>query len=181
MKFKKTKFDDAWIIEPQVFQDERGFFFESFSYKWFEKKEIFTHFLQDNHAKSNKRGILRGLHFQLPPYTQTKLVRVVKGSVFDVIVDIRKESKTFGQWQGFELSEKNFLILYIPKGFAHGYCTLEDNTEFVYKVDNMYAPQSEGGIIWNDPEIHINWPVEDPVLVDRDRKWKKFTEQQLNF
>lgn len=176
MQFTPTKFKDAWLVTPQVFQDERGFFLESYSMKKFKEKGIDAHFVQDNHAMSVKKGVLRGLHFQEPPFAQAKLVRVVKGSVFDVIVDLRKDSPTFGQAEGFTLSAKNFQMLFVPKGFAHGYCTLEDNTEFLYKTDDFYAPESEGGIAWNDPDLKIDWPIAEPTLKERDENWPKFRE-----
>jgi len=181
MEFKSTKFKDAWIIQPKVFQDERGFFLESSVNKWFEEKDIKVNFIQDNHSKSVEAGVLRGLHFQLPPYTQTKLVRVTKGKVYDVIVDIRQESETYGQWQGLELSEQNFTMLLIPKGFAHAFCTLKPNTEFMYKVDEYYTPDSEHGIIWNDPTLNIDWPIKEPILSEKDSKLQTFKEFKSPF
>ena len=181
MEFKSTKFKDAWIIQPKVFKDVRGFFLESFSNKWFEEKNLTVNFIQDNHSKSAVVGVLRGLHFQLPPYTQTKLVRVTKGKVYDVIVDLRQNSKTYGQWQGFELSEQNFIMLLIPKGFAHAFCTLKPNTEFMYKVDEYYLSDSEDGIIWNDPSINIDWPIKEPILSEKDSKLQTFKEFKSPF
>ena len=171
MEFIKTKLEGAWLIRPEIFKDNRGFFLESYSQKKFREAGIETVFVQDNHSKSVQKGVLRGLHFQNPPYTQTKLVRVTKGAVYDVIVDIRKDSKTFGQWEGFELTEENFLMLYVPRGFLHGFCTIKENTEFQYKCDSFYEPSSEGGVIWNDPTLNISWPVNNPVLSERDKKW----------
>ncbi len=176
MQFIKTKLEGVFLIKPQVFEDERGFFLESYSQKEFEKQGIDANFVQDNHSKSVKKGVLRGLHFQNPPYTQAKLLRVIKGSVYDVVLDLRKDSPTFGQWEGFTLSAENFDMLYVPKGFAHGFCTLEDDTEFLYKTDEFYVPESEGGIIWNDPDLKIDWPVENPILKERDAKWPTFME-----
>ena len=181
MQFTPGKFKGVWIIKPQVFQDERGFFLESYSQKKFQEQGIEVNFVQDNHSKSVKKGVLRGLHFQNPPYTQAKLVRVVKGSVFDVIVDLRKDSETFGQWEGFTLSADNFDMLFIPKGFAHGFCTLEDNTEFLYKTDEFYAPESEKGILWNDPDLKISWPIENPIINDRDKHWPKLKDVFTNY
>jgi len=169
MKIIETKFKDCYLIEPQVFRDNRGFFLEFYSEKKFKDAGISTVFLQDNHSMSAKKGVLRGLHFQFPPHTQTKLIRVTRGSVYDVVVDLRKKSSTFGQWEGFELSGDNFKMLYIPEGFAHGFCTLEDNTEFIYKNNAFYAPSFEGGIRWNDPDLSINWPVDIPCLSDKDK------------
>jgi len=176
MQFTQTKLEGVWLVKPQVFQDERGFFLESYSQKKFQEQGIEANFVQDNHSKSVKKGVLRGLHFQNPPFAQAKLVRVVKGSVYDVVLDLRKNSPTFGQWEGFTLSAENFNMLYIPKGFAHGFCTLEDNTEFLYKTDEFYAPESEGGIVWNDPDLKIDWPVENPILNERDKKWPTLKE-----
>ncbi len=171
MEFIKTTLKDAYLIKPQVFGDNRGFFLESYSKKKFEKEGIGAEFVQDNHSKSEKKGTLRGLHFQLPPYTQAKLIRVVKGKILDVIVDLRRDSETFGQWEGFELSSQNFQMLFVPQGFAHGFITLENDTEVLYKADNFYEPESEGGIAWNDPDLKINWPLKNPILSERDTKW----------
>lgn len=177
MEFEKTNLEGAFLIKPQVFQDNRGFFLESYSKKKFEEKGIAADFIQDNHSMSVQKGVLRGLHFQKPPFSQAKLVRVTKGKVYDAIVDLRKDSPTFGKWQGFELSAENFLILFVPRGFAHGFCTFEEGTEFMYKVDNDYAPDHDSGIIWNDPDLAINWPVSKPILSEKDQKlqsWKDF-------
>lgn len=158
MNVIKTAIPEVFIFEPKVFGDARGFFFESFSQKIFEEavgKKI--DFVQDNHSKSQK-GVLRGLHYQLDPHAQGKLVRCIEGEVFDVAVDIRKYSATFGQWVGAVLSAENKRQLWIPEGFAHGFLTLSDTAQFVYKATNYYAPQSERCIIWNDPQINIEWP-----------------------
>jgi dTDP-4-dehydrorhamnose 3,5-epimerase len=176
MEFIKTKFKDAWLIKPQVFQDNRGFFLETYSRKKFSETGIEANFVQDNHSLSVKKGVLRGLHFQAPPFAQAKLLRMTKGSVYDAIIDIRKDSSTFGKWEGFTLSAENFSMLFVPKGFLHGFMTLEDNTEFQYKCDNFYEPRSEGGIIWNDPTLNIDWPIKDPILSERDVKWGKFED-----
>jgi dTDP-4-dehydrorhamnose 3,5-epimerase len=165
MEFIKTKFKDAWLIKPQVFQDNRGFFLETYSRKKFSETGIEANFVQDNHSLSVKKGVLRGL-----------LLRMTKGSVYDAIIDIRKDSSTFGKWEGFTLSAENFSMLFVPKGFLHGFMTLEDNTEFQYKCDNFYEPRSEGGIIWNDPTLNIDWPIKDPILSERDVKWGKFED-----
>ena len=169
MIFKKTTLQDATLIEPKVFEDERGFFMETYSKKLFKENGIDTEFVQDNHSLSVEKGVLRGLHFQKPPHAQAKLVRVTRGAVLDVIVDLRKESETFGKWEGFELSAKNKLMLFVPRGFAHSFCTIEENTEFVYKVDGLYAPESDSGIIWNDPTLNINWPTKEPILSEKDK------------
>lgn len=176
MEIQKTTLKDAYLIKPKVFQDERGFFTETYSKKKLEELGIFADFVQDNRSMSVKKGVLRGLHYQLLPETQAKLVGVTKGSVYDVIVDLRKDSPTFGKWEGFELTAENFLMLFVPRGFAHGFCTLEDNTEFQYKCDNYYAPASEGAIVWNDPTLNITWPVENPTLSEKDAKAQLFSE-----
>jgi dTDP-4-dehydrorhamnose 3,5-epimerase len=158
MNVIKTAIEDVLIFEPKVFGDARGFFFESFNHKIFEEavgRKV--EFVQDNHSQSQK-NVLRGLHYQLDPHAQGKLVRCVEGEVFDVAVDIRKSSKTFGQWVGVVLSAENKRQLWIPEGFAHGFLTLSENAQFLYKATNYYSPQSERSIIWNDPQININWP-----------------------
>ncbi|MBI5038100.1 MAG: dTDP-4-dehydrorhamnose 3,5-epimerase [Candidatus Kerfeldbacteria bacterium] len=181
MEFKPTKFKDAWLIIPKVFQDERGFFLETFFQSTFVRHGITRAFVQDNHSFSKSAGILRGLHFQLPPFTQAKLVRVTAGKVFDVIVDLRKDSETFCQWESFELSAENFNMLYIPRGFAHGFLTLEPHTEFLYKVDNPYAPEYDSGIIWNDPTLHIDWPMSDAILSDKDAALEPLSGREFPF
>ena len=176
MEIKKTTLKDAFLIIPAVFQDERGFFLETYSDKKLVEGGISADWVQDNHSMSTKKGVLRGLHFQNAPFTQAKLVRVTKGSVYDVIVDLRKDSPTFGKWEGFTLTAENFEMLFVPRGFAHGFCTLEDNTEFQYKCDNYYAKESEDAIIWNDPTLNIAWPVTDPILSEKDAKAQTFAE-----
>ncbi len=161
----KTAIPDVIIFEPKVFGDERGFFLESFNQKIFEEATgLKREFVQDNHSKSSK-GVLRGLHYQLPPMAQGKLVRVVQGEVFDVAVDIRKSSPTFGQWVGVHLSAENKRQLWIPEGFAHGFLTLSDTAEFLYKTTNYYSPKDEGAINWNDADLAITWPAAGEVLV----------------
>ena len=177
MDFQKTIFADAWIAKPRVFRDERGFFLESYSKKAFAQIGLDgVEFVQDNHSLSRAKGVLRGLHFQLPPHTQTKLIRVTRGAIFDVVVDLRRSSPTFGKWQGFELSPADFAMVVVPRGFAHGFCTLMEDTEVQYKVDTLYAPSHDSGIRWNDPDIGVSWPVNDPVLSDKDRKLPLFRE-----
>jgi dTDP-4-dehydrorhamnose 3,5-epimerase len=169
MNVIKTVIPDVLIFEPKVFGDERGFFFESFNQKLFEEAVGYpVTFVQDNHSKSSK-GVLRGLHYQLPPHAQGKLVRCVAGEVFDVAVDIRKSSPTFGQWVGVHLSGENKRQLWIPEGFAHGFLTLSDSTEFLYKTTNYYSPKHERGILWNDKEIMIDWGEVIPILSDKDK------------
>ena len=171
MKVIDTEIECLVILEPQVFGDDRGYFFESFSLKRFEEKVSKTVFVQDNESKS-KYGVLRGLHYQLPPYTQAKLVRVVKGRVLDVAVDIRKGSPTFGKHVAVELSEENKLQFFLPKGFAHGFAVLSEEAVFQYKCDEYYAPDHEGAIRYDDPELGIDWklPVEDIILSEKDKK-----------
>jgi len=170
-----TKIPEVMIIEPKVFGDSRGFFFESFNQQAFNQavgKEV--NFVQDNHSKSVK-GVLRGLHYQLAPHAQGKLVRVVQGEVFDVAVDVRKSSPTFGKWVGEILSAENKKQLWIPEGFAHGFLTLSETAEFLYKTTNYYSPGSEGSIIWNDKAINIVWPLDiSPSLSEKDSDSLKF-------
>jgi len=170
MKVKETIFQNVYILEPDVFYDHRGFFMESYNKQVLEKAGINIEFIQDNHSFSKKEGVLRGLHYQLHPKAQSKLVRVCTGAISDVIVDIRKNSKTFGQWISVILSEENMRQVLIPKGFAHGFCTLEPNTTVIYKVDEYYNKELDRGVLWNDPEIGINWPVSSPVLSEKDNK-----------
>lgn len=169
MEVKTTPLQGLLVIQPKVFTDARGYFFESYSEKIFNQHGIDAHFVQDNQSLSQKDA-LRGLHFQAPPYEQGKLVRVIKGAVLDVVVDIRKNSPTYGQHFSLELSEKNFLMLWVPPGFAHGFATLENDTIFVYKCTNLYHKESEGGINWNDPDLKINWGISSPIVSDKDRE-----------
>ena len=170
MKITNSILDEVKIFEPKVFHDERGFFFESFNKKFFH--EVINpkiEFVQDNHSKSSK-GVLRGLHYQLDPFAQGKLVRVISGEVFDVAVDIRVNSKDFGKWFGVKLSADNKKQLWIPKGFAHGFLTLSDSAEFLYKTTNFYNKNSERSIIWNDPDINIDWGSEvAPIVSIKDK------------
>ena len=176
MNVIKTDIPDVLIFEPKVFGDDRGFFFESFSQKIFEEavgRKV--EFVQDNHSKSCK-GVLRGLHYQLEPYAQGKLVRCVAGEVFDVAVDIRQYSPTFGKWVGVNLSAENKRQLWIPEGFAHGFLVISDMAEFVYKTTNYYHPESDRGLLWNDETLSINWPIKEyPILSEKDKNAKKIT------
>lgn len=169
MNVIRTEIEGLVILEPRVFEDRRGYFFESFSEREFAEAVGPVHFVQDNESKSSY-GVLRGLHFQKPPYAQAKLVRVVKGCVLDVAVDLRKGSPTYGKYEAVELSEKNRRQLFIPRGFAHGFCVLSDEVIFQYKCDNYYSPQSEGAVRWDDPDLSIDWriPAEDVVLSEKD-------------
>ncbi|MEZ0582840.1 dTDP-4-dehydrorhamnose 3,5-epimerase [Erwinia sp. STN24] len=171
MKITDTAIADVKIIEPKVFGDDRGFFYESFNQAIFnEAVGRSVAFVQDNHSMS-KKGVLRGLHYQLAPHAQGKLVRCVEGEVFDVAVDIRKSSPTFGQWVGVNLSAKNHRQLWIPEGFAHGFVTLSERVQFIYKTTNYYAPQSERSIMWNDPDINIQWPEAGNIMLSgKDEK-----------
>lgn len=168
MNIALTALSEVLIITPRVFPDARGFIFESYNQETWRANGIATLFVQDNHSKST-RGTLRGLHFQLPPMAQVKLVRCVRGAVWDVAVDIRVGSPTFGRWVGVELSADNFRQLYVPAGFAHGFCVLSDEAEVLYKTSAVYSKPHEHGIAWNDPRLNITWPVTDPLLSDRDR------------
>ena len=170
MNVINTDIQGVVIVEPKVFGDHRGYFFESFSEKDFAEAVGEVKFVQDNESKSSY-GVLRGLHFQKPPHAQAKLVRVVKGRVLDVAVDLRKGSPTFGKHVAVELTEENHRQLFIPRGFAHGFAVLSDEAVFQYKCDNYYAPQSEGSVLWNDPDIGIEWgiPSEDVMLSEKDR------------
>ncbi len=179
--FKKidTSIEGVCIIEPQVFGDDRGYFVETYSKKEFEEIGLHYNFVQDNQSKSSK-GVLRGLHFQ-KENTQAKLVRVIKGEVFDVAVDLRPKSKTYGKWEGVILSEENKKMFMIPKGFAHGFLVLSTQAEFTYKCDDFYNPKAEGGLAWNDPEVGIDWPLEDMKVSDlltseKDKKWPNLKE-----
>jgi dTDP-4-dehydrorhamnose 3,5-epimerase len=177
LEFQKTKIEGVFLIKPQVIGDHRGFFLETYREEEFLAVGIDVKFIQDNHSFSTENGVLRGLHFQKPPFTQAKLVRVIKGKVIDVVVDLRKFSPTFGQWESFELSEDNFQMLFVPHGMAHGFCLVTENTHFVYKVDNYYHADSDGGVLWNDPDLGITWPVENPIVSEKDSRlpiWKEF-------
>jgi dTDP-4-dehydrorhamnose 3,5-epimerase len=169
------------IIEPEVFGDHRGFFMESYNEKKFKQHELNIHFVQDNHSLSAESGTIRGLHYQLQPKAQTKLIRVISGAIYDVVVDIRKDSSTFGQWIGAILSENNKRQLLVPKGFAHGFCTIVPNTEVMYKVDQYYSPEYDRGILWNDPAIGIDWPTSNPVLSEKDKTNPCLKDTEINF
>jgi dTDP-4-dehydrorhamnose 3,5-epimerase len=179
--FEKTSIEGVYIIEPTVFGDDRGYFMETYQAKEFKEAGIDYNFVQDNQSKS-KKGVLRGLHFQ---YTkpQGKLVRVIKGEVFDVAVDLRKDSETYGKWEGIILSEENKKQFFIPEGFAHGFLVLSDEAEFTYKCTDFYDGDDEGGILWNDPEIGIDWPLEglSILLSEKDKQWKTMRETKTDF
>ena len=181
MKVVSTDIEDLFIIEPQVFGDNRGWFMESWSQKKMEEVGLFYNFVQDNHSFSAIKGTLRGLHFQKGSSSQAKLVRCVRGAVLDIAVDLRKNSKTYKKWVGCILSEENKKQFLIPRGFAHGFLTLTDNVEFVYKADNYYDPQADRNIIWNDEEINVDWGIENPILSEKDKKAPKLSESDVDF
>ncbi len=182
MKIIETAIEGVVIIEPRLFKDERGYFFESFSQREFEEKIRKISFVQDNESKSSY-GVLRGLHFQKPPYAQSKLVRVIKGAVLDVAVDIRKGSPTFGKHIAVELTEENHLQLFITRGFAHGFSVLSQEVIFQYKCDNFYAPQSEGALAWDDSDLNINWriPTNQIILSEKDKHHEKLKDASWLF
>ena len=179
----KTGIEGLVIIEPQVFGDHRGFFMESWNRQVMEKLGLNYDFVQDNHSSSTVKGTLRGIHFQYGDAAQAKLVRCVRGAVLDVAVDLRKDSPTYTQWYAVELSESNHKQFLIPRGFGHGFLTLTDHVEFMYKADNYYNPKQEGGIRWNDPTINIEWGIEQPILSEKDRIAMPFKdiEETLSF
>jgi len=185
-KFKiiETSIEGLYIIEPTVFGDNRGFFMESYNKREFEKIGLDMNFVQDNHSRS-KKGVLRGLHFQRK-HPQGKLVRVIRGKVFDVAVDLRKGSPTFGKWYGIILSDENHLMFYIPEGFAHGFLVLSEEADFFYKCTDFYYPEYDAGIIWNDPDIGIKWPFEEygikePILSEKDSKLPRLRDIEIPF
>ena len=182
MKIQKTPFEGLIVLEPRVFKDERGYFFESFRLDRYNEMGIKENFIQDNESKS-VRGVIRGLHYQLNPFAQAKLVRVIEGSVFDVALDLRRNFPTFGQWFGIELTGENKKQLLIPRGFAHGFSVLSETVIFSYKCDNYYDPGSERGIIYNDSELNIDWkiPESEAIVSEKDRKNSLFRDADFNF
>ena len=176
MNIEKSRIDGVFFIQLKPNEDDRGFFMRVYDENKFEEYGLNKLWVQENHSRSIKKGTIRGLHFQLPPYSETKLVRCVRGAVLDVFVDLRSGSNTFGKWDSLELSEENKKMVFIPRGFAHGFCTLTGQSEILYKVDNYYSPESEIGIAWNDENLHINWPVQSPVISKKDRSNITFKE-----
>jgi len=176
MRLTKTKLDGVVILEPQIFEDARGYFVETYNKKTLADLGLHHDFIQDNQSKSMTIGTIRGLHFQHKPYEQTKLVRCVSGAIFDVAVDLRLESATYGQWVGVVLSDENHRQLLIPKGFAHGFCTLEPDTVVAYKVDAYYSSAHDDGILYNDASIGIQWPMLKPILSDKDKSLQRLTD-----
>lgn len=179
-RFERLEIPEVVLIEPVVFRDERGFFVETYKYSEFAAFGIKERFVQDNHSRST-RGVIRGLHYQNPPKAQGKLVRVILGEIFDVAVDIRKGSPTYGKWVGVRLSAESRQMLYIPPGFAHGFCVLSDAAEVLYKATEEYAPECEAGILWNDPEIGVEWPVQDPIVSQKDTRWPTLSNAVNDF
>ena len=178
--FQQLKIPDVILIEPKIYTDTRGYFTETYKRSEFIENGINENFVQDNWSHSMK-GTLRGLHFQKQPKAQAKLVMVLKGEVFDVAVDIRKGSSTYGKWVGLNLSGKKAQMLYIPAGFAHGFCVLSDEADFVYKVSDEYSPELDSGILWNDPDIDIDWPITDPLLSAKDMALPLLKDADLDF
>lgn len=178
--FEKTSLTEVMLITPKVFEDNRGFFMESYKQSEFFVNGITETFIQDNHSKSSK-GVLRGLHYQKNPKAQGKLVKCIKGEIFDVAVDIRKKSPFFGKWVGEILSEENKKMLYIPAGFAHGFLVLSKTAEILYKSTNEYSPENDRGILWNDPEININWNTNNPIISEKDKKQPFLKDADINF
>ena len=176
MEVKERKLKGVFEISLNPMGDERGFFMRTFDDTKFKEKGIDRKWVQENHSRSERKGIIRGLHFQFNPFSETKLVRCIKGSVLDVFVDLRKYSDTFGKWDAIELSEENKKMIFIPRGFAHGFCTLTEISEVLYKVDNYYNSETESGIMWNDHDINIEWPVHDPQLSNKDKNNLTFNQ-----
>ena len=179
MNLIKTKLEGVYIIEPKVFGDERGWFMETYSK--IKTPEIACDFVQDNHSYSKEKGILRGIHFQNGEHAQAKLVRCIRGAVLDVAVDLRKGSPTYMQWEAVELSAENKKQLFIPRGFGHGFLTLTEDVEFVYKTDNYYNYESDRSIIWNDPDIGVDWGTENPVLSEKDSSAPRLRDSDCSF
>ena len=172
----ERKFKGVFEIQLEAQEDKRGFFMRAYDAQLFEKYKIHRGWVQENHSLSAEKGVIRGMHFQFPPHSETKLIRVVHGEIYDVFIDLRKNSPTFGQWDSIKLSADNKKIIYIPRDFAHGFCTLTKNCEVLYKVDNYYAPEYEGSVRWNDPDLGIDWPLNTPILSEKDSKAKSFKE-----
>jgi dTDP-4-dehydrorhamnose 3,5-epimerase len=181
MQIRETGLPGLCILTPKVHRDHRGFFLESFREEFFQALDEPVHFVQDNHARSEEAGVLRGLHYQAPPAAQNKLIWVSRGAAFDVVVDLRRASPTYGKTYSLVLTADSFLRLFIPKGFAHGYMTLEPGTEFHYKVDHYYSPEREGGLRWNDPALAIDWPKGEMIMTERDKNWPLLAELSAIF
>ena len=169
MQITERKLKGTFEIKLKPINDPRGFFMRTYDNNFFKEFGLDKKWVQENHSRSEQKGIIRGLHFQLPPYSETKVARCIKGAILDVFVDLRKNSSTFGKWDSIELTEENKKMIYIPKGFAHGFCTLTEISEVVYKVDNFYNKKSEVGLLWNDQNLEIKWPFENPILSEKDK------------
>jgi len=177
MLIKERRIKGVFEIQLNPHEDERGFFMRVYDTHIFEKYKIHRNWVQENHSLSVEKGVIRGMHFQLPPHSEAKLIRVVRGEIFDVFIDLRKNSPTFGQWDSIVLSADNKKMIYIPRGFAHGFCTLIENCEVVYKVDNYYSPEYEGNIKWNDLDLNIDWPIKNALTIsEKDANAKSFKE-----
>ena len=181
MRVEEFPIYGLYLFHPDVYNDSRGYFQETYNEGMYEKIGITNRFVQDNQALSIQPGVLRGLHFQLPPYTQAKLVRVITGSILDVAVDLRRDSPTYCKWQSVELSGENKAIFFVPRGFAHAYITLCESTIVHYKVDDYYSPDHESGIIWNDSDLGIDWPLKNPILSQKDRALQSFADFDSSF
>ncbi len=180
MEIKERKLKGVFEIQLQPHVDERGFFMRTFDFSIFDEAGLNRNWVQENHSRSESKGIIRGLHFQFPPFAETKLVRCINGAVLDVFVDMREDSETFGQWDSIELSDGSKKMIFIPRGFAHGFCTLSDESEVIYKVDNFYSKENEAGLLWNDKDLNIGWPLKYPILSKKDKMnmtLKEFIEQ----
>lgn len=181
MEITKTEIDDVFILKPAVFNDNRGWFCESWSQKSMEEHGLYYNFVQDNHSFSSQKGILRGLHCQIGEFSQAKIVRCVRGTILDVAVDIRTNSKTYLKWVAVELSDSNFHQLLIPRGFLHGFLTLTDNVEIIYKADNFYSAKADRNVAWNDKEISVNWGILNPILSEKDKNAPPFDHANIDF
>lgn len=176
MLIKERRIKGIFEIQLEPHEDKRGFFMRVYDTQLFEEYRIDRNWVQENHSLSVEKGVIRGMHFQFPPHSETKLIRVINGKIYDVFIDLRKGSPTFGQWDSINLSADNKKMIYIPRGVAHGFCTLTENCEILYKMDNYYTPNSEGNIKWNDSDVGINWPVNNPIISEKDLKAKSFRE-----
>jgi dTDP-4-dehydrorhamnose 3,5-epimerase len=181
MTFRALRLPGAWEITLKPIADARGYFVRTYARELFQEHGLVTEWVHENQSRSGRPFTLRGLHFQRPPHAETKLIRAVQGRVLDVLVDLRKDSPTYGQWDSVELSADNFRMAYVPKGFAHGFCTLTEECVVHYKVDAAYAPAHESGLPWNDPTLAIQWPTAEPILSDRDRQYAAFAQFQSPF
>ena len=179
MIFEKTDFEGVYIIEIEKQIDERGFFARSWDKNDFEENGLNSKLTQCNISLNNKKGTLRGMHYQIKPYQETKLIRCTQGRLFDVIIDLRIDSKSFKKWLNIELNEENYKMLYVPEGFAHGFQTLEDNTEIFYQMTQNYMPNFANGIRWNDPMFNINWPIKEPILSEKDQRFTDFNQKNI--